>query len=145
MKTRAMRKLAVVLAVAAALGTAGGALACDRGGSKAESARSLAASHHSRGLTNVVTGYLGLTRAQILTQLKAGKSLADIANATSGKSGAGLVDAIVAAVKVKLDRMVAAGRLTQAREDAFLARVRDRVTAFVNKTWSFERHNEHRG
>lgn len=41
--------------------------------------------------------YLGTTKAELQTQLKSGKTLAQIAKATDGKSVAGLVSAIVAA------------------------------------------------
>src|SRR3954454_11854667 len=40
--------------------------------------------------------YLGTTPADLLAQLASGKSLAQVANATSGKSAAGLIAALVA-------------------------------------------------
>jgi hypothetical protein len=40
--------------------------------------------------------YLGTTADALRTQLQSGKTLAQIANATSGKSAAGLIDALVA-------------------------------------------------
>ena len=40
--------------------------------------------------------YLGITLDSLRTQLQAGKTLAQVANATSGKSAAGLIDALVA-------------------------------------------------
>src|SRR4051794_5431514 len=132
MKSRSMRRLGVVLVVAVALGTAGGALACDRSGSAKQEAMRTLASHHQRAVFGVVSSYLGLTNAQIVAQLKAGKTLAEIANATPGKSAAGLIDAIVAAVKKSFDRKVAAGRITSAQETKILAAVRDRVTQIVN-------------
>ena len=45
---------------------------------------------------DVVTSYLGITKTDLLTQLRAGKTLAQIANATSGKSASGLIAALVA-------------------------------------------------
>ena len=43
--------------------------------------------------------YLGVTEAALMTQLQSGKTLAQVAAATSGKSVAGLIDALVAAEK----------------------------------------------
>jgi hypothetical protein len=43
--------------------------------------------------------YLGISRSALQTQLQAGKTLAQIANATSGKSAAGLIAALVADAK----------------------------------------------
>ena len=132
MRSGTMRRLGVVLVVVAALGTAGGALACDRSGSAEKEAMRTLASHHHRGAVfGVVSSYLGLTNAQITAQLKAGKSLAEIANATPGKSASGLIDAIVAAVKTRLDAKVAAHKLTPALEARILNAVRARVTRVV--------------
>jgi hypothetical protein len=50
---------------------------------------------HVRGLDAAAT-YLGTTAEALRTQLQSGKTLAQIANATSGKSAAGLIDALVA-------------------------------------------------
>jgi hypothetical protein len=50
---------------------------------------------HLRGLDAAAT-YLGTTADALRTQLQSGKTLAQIANATSGKSAAGLIDALVA-------------------------------------------------
>ena len=62
--------------------------------------------------------YLGLTESALATQLQAGKTLAQVADATSGKSAAGLVAALVAAEKTEIAAAVTAGRLTQAQADA---------------------------
>jgi hypothetical protein len=43
--------------------------------------------------------YLGITQDALVTQLQSGKTLAQIANATSGKSAAGLIAALVADAK----------------------------------------------
>jgi hypothetical protein len=82
----------------------------------------------------VAAHYLGLRPRQLAAELRSGKTLAQIANATPGKSVAGLIDAIVAARKPALDARVAAGSLTQAKADARLVRLRSRVTAAVNRS-----------
>jgi hypothetical protein len=80
-----------------------------------------------------VTGYLGITAAQLRTQLEDGKSLADVAKA-QGKTVAGLEEAIVAAATKKLDAAVATGKLTAAQETAMLADLKSHVDDMVNRT-----------
>jgi hypothetical protein len=60
-------------------------------------------------------GYLGLTAAQLRSDLQSGKSLGQIANATAGRSEAGLIQALetadrhkLAAVSAQLPRRIAA-------------------------------------
>ena len=50
---------------------------------------------------DVVTTYLGISNIDLLAQLRAGKTLAQIANATSGKSASGLIAALVADAKTR--------------------------------------------
>jgi ribosomal protein L10 len=88
------------------------------------------------GLLALPSAYLGLSKDTIKAQLVAGKTLAEVANATPGKSAAGLVDYVVAASTAKLDAWVAAGKITQAKEGALLAKLRPKVTALVNATWT---------
>ena len=77
--------------------------------------------------------YLGMTPAELRSQLESGKNLAQVAR-DRGKSVDGLVDALVADAKQKLDQAVAAGRLTKAQETDFLNGLKDRITALVNGT-----------
>src|SRR5207244_8453290 len=70
--------------------------------------------------------YFGVTKAALQTQLKAGKTLAKIASATSGKSTAGLVAALVSADTARLDAQVKAGKLTKAQEARMLAGLKHR-------------------
>ena len=44
---------------------------------------------------SVAASYLGLSEESLFERLRSGKSLAEIANATSGKSADGLIDALV--------------------------------------------------
>jgi hypothetical protein len=89
--------------------------------------------HHGPFDLTAVTDYLGLTPAQLRTQLDSGKSLADVAKA-QGKTVSGLEDAIVAAATKQLDADVAAGRLTAAQEAALLAELESHVDEMVNRT-----------
>jgi len=90
---------------------------------------------HGTWFGSAVTSYLGLQPAQIKVELAAGRTLAQIANATAGKSASGLVAAIVASLKTKLDAAVGAGRLSATTESAILAHVTTKVTAVVSGQW----------
>jgi urease accessory protein UreF len=87
--------------------------------------------------------YLGVTEAALATQLQTGKTLAQVAASTSGKSASGLVDALVAAEKVELAAAVTAGRITQAQADQITPTLNARFTALVNGTRPA--HDDHRG
>jgi hypothetical protein len=88
--------------------------------------------HHGPKLDAAAT-YLGLTEAQIRTELDSGKTLAQIATA-HGKTVDGLVQALYDAQKKELDAGVSAGRLTQSQEDSILASLKQRITDLVNGT-----------
>ena len=77
--------------------------------------------------------YLGLTEAQLQTQLQSGKSLADVAKA-HGKTVEGLVAAMVADAKQHIAADVAAGRLTEAQQTQILSDLHQHITDMVNGT-----------
>jgi AraC-like DNA-binding protein len=77
--------------------------------------------------------YLGLTDAQLRTQLQSGKSLAQVAG-DRNKPVAGLKSAIEAAVKKDLDQAVSDKRLTQQQENRILAGLHSRLDIIVNRT-----------
>lgn len=85
------------------------------------------------GFLNAAVTYLGVDKATIVSSLKAGQSLAQIATA-HGKTADGLVAALVAPAKLKLDAAVAAGRLTSDRETTILSKLQTAVTTIVNKS-----------
>jgi hypothetical protein len=85
------------------------------------------------GDLDAAASYLGLTEPQLRSQLQDGKSLAQVAR-DHGKSVDGLVDALVAAAKQRLDRAVAAGRITKAEENSVLADLRERIANRVEVT-----------
>jgi len=74
--------------------------------------------------------YLGLSRTDLQTQLQAGKSLADVAQA-QGKSVSGLEGAMVTAIKSNLD---ANTTLTADQKAAILAQVKSHIDTMVNTT-----------
>jgi hypothetical protein len=88
---------------------------------------------HGFGHLTAAAAYLGMTEAELRTQLAGGKTLADVAKA-KGKSVDGLVSALVTDEKKELDAAVKAGRITQSQADAILANAKQRLTDAVNGT-----------
>lgn len=89
---------------------------------------------HRRGehLANTaVAAALGMTSEEVKTELRAGKSLADIAT-SKGIEVQTVIDAIVANMTAKLAEKVTDGTLTQTQADAMATRITDRVTVMVN-------------
>jgi energy-converting hydrogenase Eha subunit B len=90
--------------------------------------------HAGRGRAlTAAASYLGISTAQLRGDLRSGRTLVQVANATAGKSEAGLVEALVAARKATLAAKVNAGAITQAQADAALPTLVKRVTAEVNR------------
>lgn len=85
---------------------------------------------HLHGL-DAAASYLGLTEAQLRTQLSSGKTLAQVAKARD-KSVDGLVDALVKDANAKLDQAVKDGKLTQAQATEIKQGQRERLADFVN-------------
>jgi hypothetical protein len=69
-----------------------------------------------------VADKLGLTEAQLQSELKSGKSFSDIAK-EKNLTEQDLRSAAAAAVKAQLDAAVTAGKLTQAQEDSMVQRI----------------------
>jgi hypothetical protein len=76
--------------------------------------------------------YIGISAADLRTQLDAGKTLAAVATA-NGKTADGLGAALTTAAKSDLDAAVTAGRLTQAQEDKILANLPTRLDQEINE------------
>ena len=94
---------------------------------------------HGEGLHGRLTAaaqYLGLTKAQLESDLQSGKSLAQIATSEQGKgkSTDGLKQAITNAATVELKAAVAANRITTAHEQQLLANLASRIDALVQRT-----------
>lgn len=85
------------------------------------------------GLLKAAATYLGLTNAQLATELRSGQSLAQIASAKS-KSVDGLKQALLAALKQKVDAAVAAGKLPAARAQTLLDRAPAHIERLVQRT-----------
>lgn len=76
--------------------------------------------------------YLGVSQAQLVSQLQAGKSLADVATAQD-KSVAGLKDAILAAMTSRIN---ASTGLSTAQKAERISEVKSHLDAIVNRTYS---------
>jgi polyhydroxyalkanoate synthesis regulator phasin len=83
------------------------------------------------GRLDAAANYLGLTETQLHSELEGGKTLAQVAQA-HGKTANGLIDALVADAKKRLDQAVTAGRLTRSQANEMLSGLRDRIGALVN-------------
>ena len=70
---------------------------------------------------------------QLRAELRSGRTLAQVASATGGKSEAGLIEALVAAKKAALQASVRAGTITQAQANARLPKLLSSVTARVKR------------
>ena len=111
---------------------AGLAQAAQKGSSPGAGASAIRGGHGPGGPGSAATAaYLGLTAAELRTQLESGKTLADVAKA-QGKTASGLEDAIVADAKTHLDAGVTAGKLTAAQEAAMLADLKSHVDDMIN-------------
>ncbi|MFN2451380.1 MAG: hypothetical protein ABR541_03405 [Candidatus Dormibacteria bacterium] len=98
--------------------------------------------HHLLGeLVRITAKDIGQTPEQVVTQLKAGKTLDQIAGA---KAGAVRQDALALA-KTRLDRAVSRGRIDGARETALLTKLGQRLDTVMSKNLSAEvqRFDEH--
>jgi hypothetical protein len=90
--------------------------------------------HHGKErLLELAASYIGVTPKALVAELKAGKSLAQVATA-HGKTAAGLKAALLAPFKARLDEAVASGRITAAAAQARLDKVSARLDQLINRT-----------
>jgi hypothetical protein len=131
-----MKKTNVALVAAGLLALAGGGTALAGKGKGTTNTTKQTLRAHDMHVPGddlaAAASYLGTTTASLMTQLQSGKTLAQIAGATSGKSVAGLVSALVAAEKTELAAAVTAGKLTQSQADTITPTLQQRFTDFAN-------------
>jgi hypothetical protein len=77
--------------------------------------------------------FLGLTDEQLRTELRSGKSLADVAK-EKGKSADDLKAAMKTAITAELDQAVKDGKLTDAQRTQILQNIDTRLTDLVDNT-----------
>lgn len=88
---------------------------------------------------SAVTGYLGVSSAALRSDLAAGKSLAQIATTTPGKSVSGLTSALTAAYKTALAKAVSTHRITSAQEAKALALLSSQLPKLLKRSFEFPR------
>ena len=93
-----------------------------------------AGTHGGGDLLQTAATYLGISVSDLQTDLKNGKSLADVISTVSGKTVDGLVAALEAPVKTNLDSAVSSKKITQAQETTILANLTTRLTNLINNT-----------
>lgn len=94
----------------------------------------LAARHGHLALRQITRAYLGIAKKDLGAKLRSGMTLAQIADATPGKSAAALRDVILAAVKQRLDGKITAHVLSQKAEKLRLSNLQSKVTALLNRS-----------
>jgi hypothetical protein len=90
-----------------------------------------------------VASIIGITRGELRTQLRSGKTLAEIAKSKNISQDT-LVSKLVAAAKTRIAAEVKAGRLTQARADAITKDLSARITEMVTHTGPMKMRGHHR-
>src|SRR5438034_3146253 len=78
--------------------------------------------------------YLGTTTADLQTKIRAGQTLAQIANATAGKSRDGLFNALVADATAKIDAAQKAGTITADQATQLKSNLSTRLAQLVDTT-----------
>jgi hypothetical protein len=91
----------------------------------------LGAARHG-ALRAAALSYLGLTRHQLREQLRSGKTLAEIADGTPGKSAAGLAEALTKALDARLSAATRADRLSKQADAARSKAIQARVTKLLD-------------
>jgi len=89
--------------------------------------------HAGGGKLDAAAKAIGITEAQLQTELQNGKTLAQIAT-EHGKTADDVVNALVADAQTKLNAAVKAGKLTQDQADAMLKDLKSHITDLVNGT-----------
>jgi hypothetical protein len=90
-------------------------------------------------LRDAAASYLGLTPAALSAQLRAGKTLAQVADASPGHSAQGLIDALLAARQKAVKHGAARTNAAHGSEAERLAKLRRRITTLVNKAHAAKR------
>jgi polyhydroxyalkanoate synthesis regulator phasin len=86
-------------------------------------------------MTRVATTYLGLSEKDLAVRLRAGKSIADVATSLS-KSTAELTTLLTNSANEKIDKAVAANRLTADQAVTLKSRIAAEVTSFVQRSFT---------
>jgi hypothetical protein len=94
----------------------------------------LGAAHHHGSLRTAATAYLGIDRKTLAADLRTGKTLAEVADATPGKSAMGLSQALLEAATKRLDARAGSGHLSKTAEATRLARLKTRIQTVLSRS-----------
>src|SRR5512145_3249494 len=86
-------------------------------------------------LVAVAADKLGMTQADLIAELRSGKTIADIAASRKVDTKV-IVEAFVATRASRLAERVAAKQLTQAQADQMLTTIREHATAQLSQPWT---------
>jgi competence protein ComGC len=85
-------------------------------------------------LVSVAADKLGMTVDELATELRGGKSIADVAG-EKGMDTQTIVEAYMAQLKANLDQAVTNGRITQTQADSMLQQAEERMSDLLNNTF----------
>lgn len=83
---------------------------------------------------NSVAEFLGISQDQLRTELRGGKSLAQVAQ-DHGKTRDQLKDAIVSSARDALNKAMTNGKLTQEKADSILKKLQDNIDTMIDRTF----------
>ena len=87
-------------------------------------------------LTRAAGAYLGLSQQDLAMQLRAGKSVADIATGVQGKNSTELVTLLTKTAADRVDQAVAAKKLTPEQAAALKPKIAAEISAFVQRSFA---------
>ena len=87
-------------------------------------------------LTRATSTYLGLTPHDLLAQLRLGRSVTDVANGIPGKSSAELVTLLTKTATDRIDRAVAAKKLTPEQAATLRTKIAAEITSFTQRSFT---------
>lgn len=90
----------------------------------------------ANSLTSVAAKELGMTVEELVAELEAGKTIADVAK-VKGVELKTIVDAFIAPRAERLSELVADERITQEQADAMLAHMREEVEEHLEEAYPF--------
>lgn len=130
------RKRIVMIAIAVAAVAAGATVAVLQVGGHGHARRAHArhtAALNRPDMLELAAAYLGVSRARLHSELQSGRTLAQLADATSGRSATGLIDALLSTRqrRLRVGARTGANVASPASQRARLARLRMRVSAQV--------------
>jgi hypothetical protein len=96
--------------------------------------RGARAGHRHGSLRSAAITYLDIDRKALESDLRSGQTLAQIADATPGKSAAGLSQALLVAAGKRLDARAGMRHLGKSAEAARLAKLQKKIKSVVNRS-----------